>query len=96
MQNTESQSLVRKQIMLSNENIRKLDLIAKTDKSSVAHVVRKAIDSYEPGAENEDAELVELVNLLNERLDKTLKDTESTQIMLSKTLKGLSSRSHAK
>lgn len=82
--------------MLSNENIRKLDLIAKSDKSSVAHVVRKAIDSYEPGAESEDAELAELVNLLNERLEETIKDTENTQAILAKTLNGLSSRSHAK
>ena len=95
MQNTETQSLVRKQIMLSNENIKKLDLIAKKEKSSMAHVVRKAIDSYNPGAESEDAELVELVNLLNEKLEKTLADTEKTQSLLAQTLNGLSSRGRA-
>jgi hypothetical protein len=41
MQATQTENLVRKQFMLSNTNIKKLERIAKEKKLSVASVVRK-------------------------------------------------------
>lgn len=96
MQTLESQPLVRKQIMLSNENLEKLAELAEKEKSSVAHVVRKAIDSYEPNAFAEDVELRELIALLNDKLDTAIADTERTHACLSETLNNLSSRKEAK
>ena len=44
MQTAKTEPLVRKQIMLSNENLEKLSLIAKKNKTSVAHVVETLND----------------------------------------------------
>ena len=87
-----TEPLVRKQIMLSNENMQKITHIAKEKKTSVAFIVRKAIDNYEPNPDKADTGLAELVELLNHKLDSAIKDTEETHRHLSKTLKNLSTR----
>jgi len=92
VQTVKAEPLVRKQIMLSNENLEKLSLIAKKNKTSVAHVVRNAVESYEPDAVNGDSELVELVELLNCKLDDAIKKTEETEKYVVKTLSQLSTR----
>lgn len=96
MLSTDSQPLVRKQIMLSNENLEKLNSIAQKGKVSVAHVVRNAIDSYEPDSIGDDRELRELVSLLNEKLDSAIEDTENTHAFLLDTLNNLSTRKDTK
>lgn len=92
MQTAKSEPLVRKQIMLSNENLEKLSFIAKKNKTSVAHVVRNAVESYDPDAVNGDAELTELVELLNCKLDDAIKKTEETEKYVVNTLSQLSTR----
>jgi O-phosphoseryl-tRNA(Cys) synthetase len=92
MPTAKTETLIRKQIMLSNENLEKLASIAKKNKTSVAHVVRNAVDSYEPDAINEDSELTELVELLNCKLDDAIKKTEATEKYVVATLKNLSTR----
>jgi len=96
MQTAPSEPLVRKQIMLSNENLEKLTTIAESKKASVAKIVRDAIDSYEPDPINEDAELTDLVSLLNSKLDSAIQDTEETHAFLKSTLDNLSSRKPVK
>ncbi|MCF6288878.1 MAG: hypothetical protein L3J53_06565 [Proteobacteria bacterium] len=92
MQTVKAEPLIRKQIMLSNENLEKLSLIAKKNKTSVAHVVRNAVESYDPDAVNGDSELTELVELLNCKLDNAIKKTEETEKYVVKTLSQLSTR----
>jgi hypothetical protein len=92
MQTAKAEPLVRKQIMLSNENLEKLSLIAKQKKTSVAHVVRNAVDSYEPDESSGDAELTELVELLNCKLDDAIEKTEKTEKYVIETLSQLSTR----
>jgi len=92
MQAAKEDPLIRKQIMLSDENIKKLSFLAKKNKTSMAHVVRNAIESFEPDAVNGDAELNLLVELLNEKLDDAINDTIATRAHLIKTLSGLSNR----
>jgi hypothetical protein len=88
LQNT---NLIRKQIMLSDENIEKIEAIAKKQKLSVAKVVRTAIDSFNPNAEDsgDDSELMALVSL---RLKEAIKDTAKTRKRLNKTLNKIESR----
>lgn len=93
MQTAKVEPLVRKQIMLSNENLAKLSLIAKKEKSSVAHIVRRAIDSYDPDAE--DVELQLMIELLNTKLDDAIQDTIATREHLNKALSNLSTREMA-
>lgn len=92
MHTAKSENLVRKQIMLSNENLEKLTLIAKEKKTSVAHIVRNAVDSYEPDSIGDDSELDALVELLNLKLDDAIKDTVETREHLRETLNNLSTR----
>jgi hypothetical protein len=91
MQPSQTENLVRKQLMLSNTNIKKLERIAKEKKLSVASVVRAAIDSFNPnGADLETSELMELVST---RLKEAIADTASTRKRLDKTLTSLEERS---
>lgn len=91
MQTTHSDNLIRKQIMLSNENIEKLESIAKDKGLSVANVVRTAIDSFNP-KEIDTGENSELMQLVSSRLKEAIEDTLETRKRLDKTLSSLESR----
>jgi hypothetical protein len=91
MQPTQTENLVRKQLMLSNTNIKKLERIAKEKKLSVASVVRAAIDSFNPNSA--DLETSELMELVSTRLKEAITDTASTRKRLDKTLTSLEERS---
>ena len=81
----QKENLVRKQVMLSLGNIEKLEAIASSNSSSVAEVVRLAIDNYSP-YEQQDSDLMELVAA---RLEEAVKDTAKTRKRLSKALTAL-------
>ncbi|PHS24658.1 MAG: hypothetical protein COA83_07380 [Methylophaga sp.] len=84
MEAAQSKNLVRKQIMLSFENIKKLERIAKDKHLSVANVVRMAIISFDPDNHNKDES--ELLDLVSSRLKETINDVVSTRKRLNKTL----------
>jgi len=90
MHTAKSKPLIRKQIMLSNENLEKLSLIAKEKKTSVAHIVRNAVDSYEPDNIHNDVELTELIELATTKLKEAIEDTRATSKHLNETLTNLS------
>lgn len=90
MQVAQTENLVRKQLMLSNTNIKKLERIAKEKKLSVANVVRTAIDSFNP--DDTGMETSELMELVSTRLKKTIIDTANTRKRLDKTLTFLDKR----
>ena len=80
------QNLVRKQYLMSTENISKVDLLAQKSGSSSAQIVRLAIDAYDPDNQmsfNEEKELMELVST---RLKEAISDTRSTRKKLDVTL----------
>ena len=91
MQPVQNKNLVRKQLMLSNSNIEKLERIAKEQELSVASVVRTAIDSFNP--DSVDIEGSELMELVSVRLKEAIADTAQTRKRLDKTLKKLEKRS---
>lgn len=90
MQVAQTENLVRKQLMLSSTNIKKLERIAKEKKLSVASVVRSAIDSFNP--DGTDLETSELMELVSSRLKETIEDTANTRKRLDKTLTSLEQR----
>lgn len=90
MQARQTENLVRKQLMLSITNIKKLERIAKEKKLSVASVVRAAIDSFNP--DGTDLETSELMELVSTRLKEAITDTASTRKRLDKTLTSLEER----
>ncbi|MET0069576.1 MAG: hypothetical protein ABW096_06010 [Candidatus Thiodiazotropha sp.] len=88
-----AENLVRKQIMLSTENIEKLDKLSKQRGTSAAEIVRLSIDSYDPDAlQIEENELLELVH---ERLKEAIRETASTRRRLNKAIKRLESKETA-
>lgn len=90
MRSAQSKNLVRKQIMLSNANINKLKKIAKAKKSSVAEIVRRAVESYDPDAI--DMNMGELEEIVSIKLKEAIEDTAKTRKHLNKTLKALEAR----
>lgn len=90
MQTTPTENLVRKQVMLSNTNIKKLEKIAKEKNLSVASVIRSAIDSFNP--DDTDMETSELMALVSIRLKEAIADTASTRERLNKTLTTIEKR----
>jgi VIT1/CCC1 family predicted Fe2+/Mn2+ transporter len=90
MQVIQAKNLVRKQLMLSDNNIKKLERIAKEKKLSVASVVRTAIDSFNP--DSIDLETSELMELVSSRLKEAIADTASTRKQLDKTLTEIENR----
>ena len=85
MQTSQQGNLIRKQIMLSANNVEKLEAIASDKGTSVAEVVRLAVDSYDPLDKSEEEQLLaELIDVVNSStvkaeaaLSKGLADVES-------------------
>ena len=81
----ESEGLVRKQFLVSANNIKKLQSLAKARKTSAAEIVRLAIDAYEPhGAGNLDSE--ELMQLVSTRLKEAIESTQKANLKVTETL----------
>ncbi|MCM8854281.1 MAG: hypothetical protein LC541_00785 [Candidatus Thiodiazotropha sp.] len=82
-----AENLIRKQIMLSADNIEKLDQLSKVRGTSAAEIVRLSIDSYDP--DSNDIEESELMELVSERLQEAIHETSKTRKRLNKALKTL-------
>ena len=87
---TVTKTLVRKQYLISPEQVEKLNLLAEEKKVSAAEIVRNAIAAYNPDvpADIEESELLELVSA---RVKEAVIETRKTRKHLEKTLKKLSS-----
>lgn len=80
-------NLVRKQYLISSNQIEKLDRLAKEKNSSAPEIVRQAIDAYEPDLEGMEAS--ELLDLVSVRVKEAIVDTQNTRKRLGQTLKKL-------
>ena len=78
-------NLVRKQIMLSNSNISKLEKIAKEKGASVAEIVRLAVDNYNPNFDDMGDD--EFMLLVSQRLKQAIKETERVSQRVQQTIK---------
>jgi membrane-bound ClpP family serine protease len=67
-------NLIRKQFLVTESNVKKLNQIASDRGTSATEVVRQAIDAYAP-SEAETMEVPELINLVAERLKDAVKAT---------------------
>ena len=94
MQTTQTEKLVRKQFLISPNQIKKLDRLARDEGTSVAEIVRTAIDSYDPDASAfADLDAPELMELVSARLKDAIASTKKANRAIDKTLKKLSKRS---
>lgn len=84
-----NQNLIRKQYLMSGENVSKVDRLAKKAGTSSAQIVRLAVEAYNPEKAEIESEQNELLDLVSERLKDAISDTHSTRTRLEKTLKKL-------
>ena len=78
---TAQTNLIRKQFLISESQIEKLDRLVKSTKVqggkiSAAKIVRNAIDAYNPDDATDDLEASELIGLVHTRLQETIKATK--------------------
>jgi predicted DNA-binding protein len=83
-----TQSLIRKQYLVSQRNVSKLERLARRKGTSATAIVREAIEAYDPEGLDKLGEQ-ELMTLVATRLKDAIKDTQSTRQKLHKTLKRL-------
>ena len=94
MQTTQTEKLVRKQFLISPSQIKKLDRLARDEGTSVAKIVRTAIDTYDPDtAILADLDAPELMELVSTRLKEAIASTRKTNRAIDNTLKKLSQSS---
>ena len=88
---SQSEKLVRKQFLISSSQLKKLDLIARDEGTSVAEIVRAAIDTYNPNmAAFTDSDTSELVNLVSIQLKEAIASTQKANRNIDRALKSLS------
>jgi len=91
MQTTQAEKLVRKQFLISPSQVKKLNRLARDEGTSVAEMVRVAIDSYNPDtAAIADLDAPELMELVSKRLKEAIASTKKANRTIEKTLKKLS------
>jgi hypothetical protein len=80
--------LMRRQYLVTEENIRKLEDISNAEGVSATEIVRRAIDAYHPN-DTDDLAAPELMELVSKRLKEAIADTRQTRRRLNKTLNKL-------
>ena len=91
MATPQTEKLVRKQFLISPNQIKKLDRIARNEGTSVAEIVRVAIDNYNPdNAPFADLNAPELMDLVSTRLKEAIVSTQKANRKIDSTLKKLS------
>lgn len=83
-----AQKLVRKQFLISPAQAKKIELMAKKQKTSASEMVRKAIDAFNPDAMSDMAE-TELLELVRVRVKEAITDTRKTRERLAASLNTL-------
>ena len=84
----DTRPLIRKQYLVSQRNVSKLERLAKRKGTSATAIVREAIEAYDP----EGLDLLgeqDLMTLVATRLKDAIRDTQATRQKLHKTLKRL-------
>lgn len=71
---------------MSDENITKVNRLAKKQGTSSAQIVRLAVEAYNPDRDLESIEENELMELVSARLKEAIADTRTTRKKLDQTL----------
>ncbi|HBH29044.1 MAG: hypothetical protein N839_0011270 [Desulfofustis sp. PB-SRB1] len=80
-----ARNLVRKQYMMGPRQVKKLERLAKRDKVSAAHIVRTAVDCYDP-EHDADGATAELFELVSAQLNQAISETRTMRERLEATL----------
>ena len=88
MQTAQQKNLIRKQFLVSESNVIKLEKIARSNGTSATEIVRRAIDAYDPGSLHGLGES-DLIDLVATRLQEATAQTRAVRKRLDKTLEKL-------
>jgi len=81
-------NLIRKQYLVTEDNVKKINMLAKDRGASAAEIVRQAIDAYDPhGAV--DMEAPELMDLVHQKLKEAITATKKANKKVASALKSL-------
>lgn len=80
--------LLRRQYLVTEDQVNKLEDISKSEGVSATEVVRRAIDAYHLNDADE-MDAPELMALVSSRLKEAIADTQKTRRRLNNTLKKL-------
>lgn len=81
-------NLVRKQYLVSDQNIKKVNKIANARGTSAAEIVRLAIEAYDPDA-LDNMEAPELMELVSAKLKESISATQKTNRKVARVLKSM-------
>ncbi len=87
---TDHETLVRKQYLVTEGQIEKIERLAKAEGISATAMVRQAIDAYDPDNEPGSMDMAELMDLVHSRLKEAIQSTQEATQTVSETLKKLS------
>jgi len=82
------ENLVRKQYLVTEDNIKKIEKLASSRGTSAANIVRQAIDAYDPHGAG-DMEAPELMQLVHEKLKEAISTTKKANKKVANALKSL-------
>ena len=68
---------VRKQFLVSDDNVAKLDALEAAEGVSASEIVRRAIDAY--NVSEDDAELDRLVSMMSESIQDAVKEVRAAR-----------------
>lgn len=81
-------NLVRKQYLVSENNIQKVKKLASARGTSAADIVRQAIDAFDPHGAG-DMATPDLMELVSDKLKEAISTTKKTNRKLARALKSL-------
>ena len=79
-------NLMRKQYLVSEDNIKKIQALASTKGMSAGNIVRLAIDAYDPTG-FDDMDSPELMDFVSTRLKEAISATKKANRKVSRALK---------
>ena len=80
---------MRKQYLVSEDNIKKIQALASTKGTSAANIVRLAIDAYDPSGFG-DMDSPEFMDFVSSKLEEAISATKQANRKVSRVLKTLS------
>lgn len=87
---TSHETLVRKQFLVTEGQMEKIERLARAEGISATAMVRQAIDAYDPDNEPDSMDMAELMDLVHSRLKEAILSTQEARQTVCETIEQLS------
>ncbi len=82
--------LIRRQYLVTEDHVAKLDSLSKREGVSATEIVRRAIESYQP--DKDDAELERLIELMTENVREAVREVRAARRLVRRANRDYSRR----